>query len=255
MKLNYLEHNPLVVQCTDKFMVREYIEKRGLGDTLVKSYGCWNTTEDISWDSLPDKFVLKLNNGSGTKYIWLIPDKNSVDRKTVSQEINNVLRKRYGYKNGEFHYSKIIPKIIAEEYLIDDDGNIKDYKFYCFNGKIAFLSIEQKKQAGVHVRDYYDTEFNASPVKFYDDVKTPAKVFTKPLNFEKMVDVASLLSRGYPHVRVDLYNVGGRIYFGELTFSPECGFTRWNPVELDFEYGKLIDIGIAKSYLESKQKV
>ncbi len=255
LKLNYLEHNSLVVQCADKYRVREYIEKQGLGDMLIELYGSWDKAEDILWDTLPGEFVLKLNNGSGKKYIWLISNKDSVNKKAVVQEINNVLHRKYGYKNGEFHYSKILPKIIAERYLRDDGRDIKDYKFFCFNGEIAFLSIERGRQTKEYARDYYDTDLNVHPVKFHDDVRKPDKPFEKPENFERMIDVVKLLSKGHPHVRVDLYNIDGRIYIGELTFSSECGYTRWDPVRLDFEYGKLIDIGIAKSYLESKQKV
>lgn len=255
LKLNYLAHDPLILQCADKYRVREYIKEQNLENILVELYGSWDKAENISWKALPDSFVLKLNNGSGREYLWFIPNKSSVNEKVTEKGINSVLRRKHGhgYKNGEFHYSKIPPKIVAEEYLKENDRDIKDYKFYCFNGEIAFLSVEQDRWKTEHVREYYDTSFNVHSVKFFDDVKSPVRPFVKPKNFEIMVEVAKLLSKGHPHVRVDLYNINGKIYFGELTFSTQSGYLKWDPLELDFEYGKLIDLDIAKSFLRSKQ--
>jgi len=253
LKLNYLEHNPEIIQCADKYRVRDYLKKQGLSDFLVTLYGCWNTPKDILWDTLPNAFVLKLNNGSGRKYMWLIPDKNSVNKNAVFKDVYWALRNNFGYKHGEFHYRKIQPKIMAEEYLKDNRKDIRDYKFYCFNGDIAFLSIEQGRRTTKHVRGYYDTNLNKAPVKFVDDLDEPDPPFERPGNFETMIDIAQQLSKGHPHVRVDLYNTGGRIYIGELTFAPECGYTPWDPAELDFEYGKRINLDIAQSFLKSNQ--
>ncbi len=251
LKLNYLEHNQLIIQCTDKYMVRDHLANLGLSNLLVNLYGCWDNTGQIHWDALPNEFILKLNNGSGKKYIWHIANKNLANRQQIFREINSALGTRFGYKHGEFHYLKIPPKIIAEEYLKDNNQSFRDYKFYCFNGKIGFLSIETERKTERHVRDYYDIDLNKQPVQFYGDVKKPSQPFDKPRNFADMIDIAQLLSKGHPHIRVDLYNIDGQIYFGELTFAPECGYIKWDPVELDFEYGKLIDMDIANSYLQS----
>ncbi len=251
LKLNYLEHNPLIIQCTDKYMVRDHLANLGLSNLLVNLYGCWDNTGQIHWDALPNEFILKLNNGSGKKYIWHIANKNLANRQQIFQEINSALGTRFGYKHGEFHYLKIPPKIIAEEYLKDNNQSFRDYKFYCFNGKIGFLSIETERKTERHVRDYYDIDLNKHPVQFYGDVNKPSQPFDKPRNFADMIDIAQLLSKGHPHIRVDLYNIDGQIYFGELTFAPECGYIKWDPVELDFEYGKLIDMNMANSYLQS----
>ena len=249
LKLNYLEHNPLVVQCADKYRVRDYLEKQGLGEFLVTLYGCWDAPEEIPWSSLPNRFVLKLNNGSGGKYRWLVPDKNTLDKTAMIRQMKKSMRIKYGYKHGEFYYSKMPTKIMAEELLTENDAPFRDYKFYCFNGAVSFLSIEQNRETNEHVRDYYDTDLNIHPIKFVGDLEPPDEPFEKPENFGQMVDLAKRLSTGYSHLRVDLYNVNGRVYFGELTFSPECGYTPWDPIQLDYEYGERIDLDLARSFL------
>ena len=148
---------------------------------------------------------------------------------------------KYGHKDGEFQYAKIPLKIIAEEYLEEGSRPIRDYKFYCFDGHVAFLSVEEGKREGCHVRDYYNLKWE-SAVDFFNDIPRPNRPFVKPDSFQEMVHIAETLSLGYPHIRVDLYYVNGAIYFGELTYTPESGYTQWKPQSLDFEYGKLMDI-------------
>jgi hypothetical protein len=132
--------------------------------------------------------------------------------------------------------------IIAEEYLKDNQQDILDYKFYCFHGEIAFFSVEKGTTQENRVRDYYDLNWERSSVNFFGDVSRPDRPFKKPDNFEQMIFMAQSLSQGYPHVRVDLYNISGKVYFGELTYTPENGLTRWNPKSLDLKYGELMNI-------------
>ena len=249
LKLFYLEHRPDVIRCTDKYEVRAYLEERGFGAILPRLYGAWDSANLIEWEKLPSRFALKLNNGSGEQYCWLVKDAAALDMDECVRQIEAVRRKRYGYHDGEFHYAKIEPKIIAEEYLGDD---ITDYKFYCFNGRVGFMSAETGRFRGEHVRGYYSLKFETSPIEFYDDLPAPKAPLARPKKLEEMLDVAKRLSRGHPHVRVDLYNIHGEIFFGELTFSPECGYTKWKPRSLDFQYGELVDLQLAKDFLASR---
>ena len=243
LKLNHNTFDKSIIERADKYLVRNYLEKKNLGQYLVTLYGCWNRPEEIDWDKLPSKFVLKLNNGSGRKYIWFVKDKKHFSVNEFERKVKKRMAVKFGHKLGQFHYGKIPTKIIAEEYLEERScRSIRDYKFYCFDGKIAFFSVEEGRQEGLHTRDYYNLDWEKSPVDFFNDVARPHDPYAKPENFQQMVSLAETLSIGYPHVRVDLYCVNGVVYFGELTYTPENGFSQWKPRSLDFEFGKLMDI-------------
>ncbi|MCP4126106.1 MAG: hypothetical protein GY753_03475 [Gammaproteobacteria bacterium] len=242
LKLNNNANDANIIARADKYLVRNYIEEKGLGEHLVTLYGCYDKPEDIDWQKLPRRFVLKLNNASGSKYRWFVKDKSSFSISRFEAEVKERMFQKFSHRNGEFHYGKIPPKIIAEEYLEDHHGAFKDYKFYCFHGKLAFLSVEEGKTEGHNVIEYYNTEWEKHPVDFFDDYPRPKSSFSRPGNFNQMVLIAETLSQGYPHLRVDLYNVNGQIYFGELTYAPESGIVEWKPRSLDFKYGKLMHI-------------
>lgn len=246
LKLYYLEHHPEVIQCTDKFEVRSYLERKGLAAILPKLYGVWDRPSEIQWEHLPNQFVLKLNNGSGGSCLWMVKNKDDLDFEKCVRQIEASQKRRYGFHKGEFHYAKIKPKIIAEEFLGDD---IEDYKFYCFNGEVAFFSIETHRHTRKHVRAYYTPDFEKSHVQFCNDLSPPQEPQSRPRKFAEMLELAQSLSLGQPHVRVDLYHSSDAIFFGELTFSPESGYTKWRPRELDFQFGELIDLRLAKSFL------
>ncbi len=243
LKLNHNTFDKRIIERADKYLVRNYLERKKLGQYLVTLYGCWNKPEEIDWDKLPSKFVLKLNNGSGRKYIWFVKDKKDFSVRKFERKVKKRMAVKFGHQLGEFHYGKMPTKIIAEEYLEESSCcPIRDYKFYCFHGKIAFLSVEEGRYEGLHTRDYYNLDWEKSPVDFFNDVAHPHTPYTKPENFQQMVALAETLSIGYPHIRVDLYCVNGTVYFGELTYTSDNGFTQWKPQSLDFEYGKLMNI-------------
>ncbi|MDG1462571.1 MAG: ATP-grasp fold amidoligase family protein, partial [Gammaproteobacteria bacterium] len=180
--------------------------------------------------------------GSGSNYIRFVENREAFSKQQFETDIAKLKGSPCGWALGEFHYAAIPLKIMAEEYLINGDEPILDYKFYCFHGEVAFISAEQGKVKGRAFRDYYDLNWQRSHVDFFYDHPRPYKLFSKPKNFERMLKMARSLSEGYPHLRVDLYNLDGRIYFGELTYAPENGLTRWKPQSLDFEYGQRIDL-------------
>ena len=242
LKLNDHLNDDKVIARADKYAVRKFIEEKGLTEHLVTLYGCYERPEDIDWEKLPHQFVLKLNNGSGPDYRWFVKNKATFNVSRFEAEARKTMFKKYGYILGEFHYGKIPPKIIAEEYLIDQHHTFKDYKFYCFHGKVEFLSVEEGKTEGHNVIEYYDTKWEKYPVNFFNDYPRPESSFNRPDNLKHMVLIAETLSQGYPHIRVDLYNVNGHIFIGELTYTPESGFVEWKPRSLDFKYGRLMDL-------------
>lgn len=231
-KLNYLKFytdTSRWVALSDKYAVRAYLEKMGLGDHLVKLYGKWDRVEDIDWDALPNQFVMKGNGGSGD--VIVCKDKSKLNKKEIMSYFDKILHTPYGITTAEPHYLKIKPCIIAEELLDSttqpcNSTSLIDYKFYCFDGIPQYIlccANRQKYTANVAI---YDMDWNVHPEysKCDSQHKAMTQLVPRPACFEKMVEVASILSSGFPTLRVDLYEVNGHVYFGELTFASSAGF-------------------------------
>lgn len=212
----------------DKISVRDFVKERGHEDILTKLYGVWDKAENIDYNKLPDKFVIKCNHDCGSTHI--IDKAKGFDKEILNQELNIRVAKRFGYESTEPHYTKIEPKIMAEEYIpLSKDINSSsqvDYKFWCFNGKIHHCFICYDRRPNGHASyDMYKVE-DWTPCRegFPEKIqKLGFKGIPRPQNLEKMIKVAQDLSKGFPEIRVDLYNVNGKIYFGELTLSSAKG--------------------------------
>lgn len=231
-KINWLKFHSDTSEWTrlaDKYLVREHIAKMGLDDMLVKLYGKWDKPEDIDWKSLPDKFIMKTNNGSGE--VFICNDKTAIDTKDWTQRLKKMLSSHFGNSTGEPHYNRIRPCIIAEE-LLDakkqpiESSSLIDYKIWSFDGKPAYIwACYNRTHSSVDV-GVYDLDWNFHPEY---SISTPHYRLTKnpiprPKSLEKMLQAASVLSKGFPQLRVDLYEVDGKPYFGELTFTSAGGF-------------------------------
>ena len=217
-------------RCADKYRVREFLKERGMEHLAVKFYGVWKKAEDIDFSSLPEKFVLKCNHDKGS--IRIIDKSKPYNREEIIRYLNEALKVKYGYKFGEMHYNKIKPCIIAEEYLENTDSEISnsliDYKMWCFDGKPYCVLVCLNRIKGHLDINIYDMEWNVHPEHtVYDEHLHDGKgVVPKPKTFEKMKEAASILSKGFPEVRVDFYESNGILYFGEMTFMTYSG-TRW----------------------------
>ena len=232
--------NPALPRCVDKYEVRKYIEEKGLSEYLVKFYGVWDNANDIDFDSLPNSFVLKTTDGGGGENVIIVPDKSKADFKDINSKLKlwSGGEKRRTPSGREWAYSGIKKsRIIAEELLINEknpEAGIEDFKILCFNGEPKYIIVDKDRYID-HKRNFYTPKWERKSVttdheQFEDD-------YPKPENFEKMLEVARELSKDFPFVRVDLYNVGGKIYFGELTFYPWTGYVQFTPDEFDFELG------------------
>jgi hypothetical protein len=234
-KLNY--RDPLMVQCSDKYGVREYVESKGLVDILVPLIGVYNCAEEINFGELPSSFVLKTTNGSHTNV--LCKDKSDLDIKSTVLSLNRWLNAWDGKVGREWAYHNIKPRIICEKYLEKDkNDDLIDYKFFCFNGEPFYLYVitERFLDGGIKL-GIFDLEFNQLPYKRVDIPKLLKKV-EKPDNFNEMIEIARKLSKDFPHVRVDLYNIDEQIFFGELTFYNGSGYKGYVPDEFDYIVGK-----------------
>ncbi len=212
----------------DKYKVREYVSARCGEDLLTKFYGAFDASKDIDFDSLPNSFVVKTNNGCTSNV--LVRDKSKEDWASVCKQLDKWLKFPYGDMTGQLHYSAIKPKIIVEELLKQEDNptaTLIDYKFFCFNGKPLYCFVVTDREVNTHNYNkmLYDMQWIAGPKMFVNREKQ--KEIPKPVCFEQMKNVASTLSKDINFVRVDLYEVNGSVKFGEMTFMPgwDCGFS------------------------------
>lgn len=237
----------LWTKCADKYQVREYVEAKGLGDNLVKLYGVWDKPCDIDMAMLPNQFVLKTTHGSAD--VVIIEDKNNMDWARISNVFADKLKKGYGALEGGIHYMRIKPRMIAEELLHNDPESQKysssliDYKIWCFNGKAYYIWTCCNRINGKMYVMTYDRDWIAHPEYSIFDKKHPrGELIPKPRNFERMIAVAEKLAEDFPVVRVDLYNLSGKIFFGELTFTSTGGMMYYYSPEFQRHAGNLIDL-------------
>ena len=240
-KLVYLKlkniKNPLIIKCTDKYLVREYIEEQGYKEILNDLIGVYDKAEEIEWEKLPNKFALKCNHGCG--YNIICTDKNKLDIEECKIQLTKWMNTKYGYETIEPHYTYIKPKIICEKFL--DMGNDKlptDYKIYCFNGKPEVILVMNDRGKDIK-KEFYDLKWNL--IHLRDNEKTPKKLTEKPKNLNEMLECAKKLSEPFEFVRVDFYNIKDKIIFGELTFTP-AGCNAQYTEEADKYLGELLDI-------------
>lgn len=233
--------NPVLHQCVDKYEVRKYVESKGCADNLVKLYGVWDHASEIDFSKLPSSFVLKTTNGGGGEDVVLVRDKDKTD---LVEKVKFLDAKRVKEVNGgrEWAYTGIKkPRIIAEELLVNTENpeaGVEDFKILCFHGQPWYIIVDKDRYID-HKRNFYTTSWErVSVTTDHEQFETP---YPKPKNFEEMMEVARKLSADFPFVRVDLYNIDGKIYFGELTFYPWTGYVQFTPDEFDFTLGKLMD--------------
>lgn len=208
--------NPLIVKCTDKLAVREYLQAKGKEDVLVGLLGAYTSAEQIDWEALPEKFAIKCNHGSG--YNVIVTDKKNTDQAAVYAKLERWLKQDYATMSAELHYRKIPRRIIAEEYIETKAGTFPvDYKFFASRGRVI-CALVICGRGGKKERIYVDRDFN--DLHLIDEYRGPDHMQLKPAVFREMVRTAELLSGDFPFVRVDLYDKDGQVLFGELTFTP-----------------------------------
>lgn len=240
LKLNTYANNPLVMQCSDKYAAREYVEKCGLSHILNELYGAWDKVDEVPWDTFPTKFAIKCNHGCGQNLIC--KDKEFFDIKKAEKQLEIWLKDNYWKEYAEIQYKDIKRKIICEKYLEGKgDALPVDYKFYCINGEPVYIGnfIERDIEADSIIRGYFDINWQPSDMfKF----KTDAEKFPRPECLEEMLSYAKILSKPFPFVRVDFYEVAGKVYFGELTFTPTGCLGTYYTDEAELKLGEALHV-------------
>lgn len=249
-KLQWLKlHDRKAIYTTmvDKYAAKEFVASRIGEKHIIPTYGVWNRFDEINFDELPNQFVLKCTHDSGG--LVICTSKEQFDMRAAQAKLEKALRHRYYYQGREWPYKDVPPRILAEQYVQDntEKGNdahqgLTDYKFYCFKGIPRYLYVSRglDDHPTAHISflnlDWSFAPFGRSDFKPFDEL--PAK----PKSLDEMIEIAKKLSAGTPFLRVDLYEVDGRVFFSELTFSPCGGMMPFDPQEYDLVLGNMLEL-------------
>ena len=243
--LKLYDRRPEYTMMVDKFEVKKYVSDIIGEEYVIPTLGVYNSFEEINFDALPNKFVLKCTHDSGG--IVICKDKSSFNKKKVKSKLEKCLKHNFYWGFREWPYKNVKPRIIAEVYMSDTkQSGLIDYKFFCFDGEIKsmYIATERFNSTDETKFDFYDADFNHLP--FTNGHPNANIMPSRPDNFELMKDIASKLSRNIPHVRVDFYEVDGKVYFGEMTFFHWSGLKPFVPEEWDMTFGSWIELNKIK---------
>lgn len=235
LKLNWYDEKAF--DCCNKHKAREFVKSRGLEKILMKQYAVYTDPNDIDISKLPEKFVLKPSHDSG--HVIICTDKSKFDEKKAKRDLKKWLKVDYEYMSGEWPYCSE-KFVVCEEFLEDKkNDDLFDYKFFCFNGKPEYIFFASDRKN--HVKsDFYDLNWEKQSFRWYYEPSD--KVYPKPERFDEMVKYAKILSEGFPFMRVDFYEVNGKVYFGELTLFHGGGLGWFKPAEIDRKFGDMITL-------------
>lgn len=243
-KLQWLKlywRDPVAEVCADKFAVRKYVKDKIGNKYLNEIYDVYDSVDEINLDRLPNKFVLKATHGSGYNVVCV--NKKDVNWNSEFKKLQRTMKKNYYWENREWVYKNIKPRIISEKFLKQDDGDeLRDYRFFCFNGEPKFItvdfSITDKKKTR---RNLYDLHWNLLDAEISYPKETKIKV-DKPNKLEEMIVLSRKLSSGFPHARIDFYYIDNTIIFGEITFFHQSGMGKIKPIEFEMQMGNWLEL-------------
>ncbi|MBD8591098.1 glycosyl transferase [Peribacillus simplex] len=223
----------------DKYAVRKYVEETIGAKYLIPLYYVYDSVEDIDWEKLPDKFVLKCTHGSGSNIIC--EDKNSLDIEECKIKLNYWMKKNWYWFGREWSYKDIKPRIICEKYMVDEsETELKDYKIFCFNGEPKLIQVDFNRHIE-HKRNLFTTNWQYIDAKIKYPTQSSFNI-SKPNRLDDMLKCARALSSNIPHLRVDFYSINDQVYFGEMTFYHGSGFEKFEPESLALKMGSWIEL-------------
>lgn len=235
LKLNY--RDPDIPLCSDKYEAKKYIERKGFPELLIPTLAVYDNADEIDLDKLPEEFIIKATHGSGWNVICR--DKSKIDWKHTKKTMNTWLAENLYIFGREWNYKEQTPRLIVEPLM--DTKPLVDYKFMCFNGKCRAMQVNHDVEDR-HYVDYYDSEWNLFADMSCGVADCTGKAIPKPEQFDEMKQIAEQLAKPFPFVRVDLYNINGKIYFGEMTYFPGSGFWNITPVKYDDMFGEWLEL-------------
>lgn len=243
--LKIYDYKPEYTQMVDKLAAKDYVAARIGEKYIIPTLGVWDKVEEIDWDALPDQFVLKTTHGGGSCGVVVCTDKSQLDKEKAIKKLETSMQTNAGETYRERPYLNVPRKIIAEKFIAErklstslQHNELPDYKFFCFNGEPKFLYVSDSPN---HELAFLNTDWTLAPFG-RKDYKPLQNIPPKPENLDEMLDIARRLSHGKAHIRVDLYNVGGHVYFGELTFYTGAGLIPFTPEEYDKVLGDMLKL-------------
>ncbi len=239
--LKLYDRKPYYSKLVDKYEVKKIVAKKAGEKYIIPTLGVWERFEDIDFDSLPNRFVLKCTHDSGG--LVIVKDKQKINLQEAKKKIDLSLKTNYFWSSREWPYKSVKPKIIAEKYIGDSERDLKDYKFFCFNGKPEYLFVaSDRNRPDTEVKfDYFDIQYNRLNMR-QSVHPTSSYNIPKPKHYNEMIWLAKKLSKGIPQIRIDLYEENDQVYFGECTFFHHGGFVPFEPEEWDLIWGKKIKL-------------
>ena len=240
------DNSSLKTQLSDKYLVRGWINEKIGEKYLIPLLGVWDSFDEINFDLLPDQFVLKANHGS--RFNIIVKNKSTLNIEKTKKKMNKWMRINYAFSFGfEFQYLNIQPKIIAEKYIENINGDVDDYKVFCFNGKAESIAVYSDRKTNVKM-SFYDLNWNK--LDYTSSYPLNKEMVPKPKNLKLLIELAEKLTEGFPHVRVDFYILNDNtIKFGEMTFSSSSGIGRWKPIQQNKIFGDLIKLPPKKPFI------
>ena len=245
-KLQWLklhDRKPEYTTMVDKYAVKKYVADIIGEEYIIPTLGVWNHFDEIDFDKLPNQFVLKCTHDSGG--IVICKDKNKLDLKSAKKKMEKCLKRNYYWSSREWPYKDVKPRIIAEQYIEDNnkEGFLTDYKFFCFNGKMKCMYVSVNSHTAKQKIQFFDRNYNLLPIR-RDDYLVFDEIPKKPNHLDDMIKIAEQLSRNIPHTRIDFYYIQNRIYFAEITFFTGSGFIPFSEKKWDYKLGSWIKLPI-----------
>ncbi len=240
--LKLFDRRPEYTGMVDKVEVKKYVAGIIGEEYIIPTIGVWKRPEDIGWGKLPNQFVLKCSHGGGSSGVVVCADKKTFNIETAITKLSKGLQQDIYKEHREWPYKNVVKQVFAENYICPDgsDNDLKDYKWYCFNGKPTYCQVIQNRSIKETI-DFFDTEWiHQDFIGLNPGIKNADEVPHRPKALDEQLDIARQLSSDIPCVRVDLYEVNGRVYFGELTFYPASGMGEFSPKEYDEKLGRML---------------
>lgn len=240
--LKLYDRKPEYTSFVDKYAVKKIVGDIIGNEYIIPTLGVWNNVDDIDWDTLPNQFVLKTTHGGGGGGVVICSDKSKFNKEEAKKKLSRSLKSDISSLMREWPYKEVPRRTVAEKLLTSTySSEIKDYKFFCFNGEPKFLKVDFGRFSEHHA-NYYDLDWNLLPYGETGLEPDFNHIEDCPPNFKSMINIAKKLSNGFTFLRVDLYNVDGKIYFGELTLYPASGLLPWTNINTDYELGTLMEL-------------
>jgi hypothetical protein len=243
--LKLYDRNPYYTKMVDKYLVKDYVIGIIGSEYVIPLIGVYDNFNDIDFSKLPNQFVLKTTHDSGS--VVICRDKESFDFSKAREKLTKSLKRNFYYLTREWPYKNVSPRIIIEKY-IEFNGELTDYKFFCFNGvpKALYVATDRFNEFSETRFDFFDMNFNHLPI--VNGHPNSDHAIERPLLFEKMKELSRILSKNLPHVRIDFYEVNSKIYFGEFTFYHMNGLAKFEPEEWDYTFGEWLTLPKDKTF-------